>query len=1473
MPRIIKDENEATKPNSNSHFFSPDPSPHQFFDAVSNTSSLKKALDLEKSMEGWMANRINNSNNTIFDETQSSTSTSSLSSLSSTSSLADVLPTIETGNTSIEPETRPSSTNSGGKNILLEERIANNLTSDEDEDSTASWQLPNLKSRLKFKSEMADFIYPKSCYAGYKPPLPIIQERFAVENLIREIRRIKAESPSDRSEESNEFFEIELSDFSVYSPDKKTHGLKLNGLQHLHTRKGNPVFLFDGILSVGDMRHYVEGIPFQEVPVGNYGKDLHTVGGEIWIRSNLNQKYEIYYRLKNPSKEYKRFHTGFLWLVDLAKHFVDFCHFCGPGLVTLLRFREEFSRWIWDQHENSEEFHAWWHEYNLHDFAQVIAVYAEFLYKECCGLDESNEVDELRLQPIWDEVLPENLKAVPKQRLEKTNTIVTPYVFELFNHLKFGSYLESVDITGISKKRHTSQVADLNLTEGAQRKKSNVANTKNLRPVRVGDVVSIKKDGPNSVWKDEGSRHRAAEECWYAYVVAVHEDEEGLPEFDVIWLYHPSETACAKMKYPWSREYFMSNHCTCEGDDRIQPEDVIGIKPVLWHSGPPNDGNSDKIFIRQTFLDQERFVTLKESHKTCTHHRNNTSDTDDVCEEYPVGQTVYSPPVSQKKNELEVYEVAEYVDGGKRVMLRRFIRRQEFDGTGKPNELVYSEKLESHLISKISGRCLVRFYTQDDVAQGNIPVPYNRDGNGNAFYVATRLVESDGEKRLIPIHDNLPRSVIQGFDPSVGLSRPVLRGMDLYCGGGNFGRGLEEGGAVRNEWAVDYDDTAIHTYRANLKDPDKVKLFHGSVDDLLYQAMKGNPRSNPLIPVPGEVDFISAGSPCQGFSLMNSLRDNKKGLKNQSLIASVAAFVDVYRPKYGILENVVNMAQKGLGRDEDILSQLVCAIVGMGYQVDIQLLDAWSYGSPQGRSRIFVTFTAPGLEPLRHPHHSHSHPQWKKSLGLGKLANGEAFGHRQDMPTPFSYISIGKATEHLPLIGDAQTNQCTPYPYHVLALGIPASLKYQIDCIPTHPRGMNFAKTWAQGKGVMSKEDRTLFPSSVTSKGRYRESVMDNSRAWGRVIPTRLTSTIMVRLHATDSRMGSVLHWDEPRYMSVAEAQIAQGFLNGEVMIGRSHDWFRILGNSVCRNVSLALGLSLRDAWLGSEDVLPSTIANSVPARVTPSWRLTDGFFPSDSTDELMREDSPLLATPAPALRKETRIVPAKRKAILPPAKEKDHKMPRIGSASIGAAVRDALNSNEMQAQLARAQESCLAATRTNSQYQPYHDGLRTFSPSSFASPEHHKRFQARNIVTPSTGRTKLPSSISASHPALPSSSLSTPRSSSSSFQRPRPKSPRPHVSKKYKTTVEVLVEVIDLISDDEDPDESEKEVLAGTSGAGNARIGSVPSASYRGNGPLGGFPGTGVEKYRPVDNSIFGAYGSTRGAAARAVVLGKRKA
>lgn len=87
----------------------------------------------------------------------------------------------------------------------------------------------------------------------------------------------------------------------------------------------------------------------------------------------------------------------------------------------------------------------------------------------------------------------------------------------------------------------------------------------------------------------------------------------------------------------------------------------------------------------------------------------------------------------------------------------------------------------------------------------------------------------------------------------------------------------------------------------------------------------------------------------------------------------------------------------------------------MGYQVQQVNLDAWSYGDPESRSRLFISITAPGLVPMPHPHLTHSPPPGKNDRKIGTAVNGEAFGERRFELTPFKFVTVKETTKYLPV--------------------------------------------------------------------------------------------------------------------------------------------------------------------------------------------------------------------------------------------------------------------------------------------------------------------------------------------------------------------------------------------------------------------------------------------------------------------------
>ncbi|KAB5526360.1 hypothetical protein GE09DRAFT_470036 [Coniochaeta sp. 2T2.1] len=1036
-------------------------------------------------------------------------------------------------------------------------------------------------------------VTPRSRFEGWIPPASRTKEHVAVKALIERL----AESVDIEKEG---FVEFELDKFCVYV-NSAIYQDDLRPLQHLST-KGPDEFYFDGVLGLGDLQFYVERVPFSQLPVGNYGTAHPSVDDQIWIHSRKQAKdrKQIFYKLKRPSVEYERFHTPFLWIADLAKHVVDYCGYMAERnkAVTLRHFKHEFIDWLRKIHKDSATFLRWHVMHGRDDFGGALTANVEYIWKEACGvlgykeassLQVFREVRDLTQYRPFAEVLGD--KRAPVQ----PSTIVTPYIHKCFGHSEFGQLLEPLqprggpvtpaenepDFKTADEVKHVEVTAttkamlapDFGRSKSTRRDSSATrARQYLIASIKPGTTLSTPPDGfgTGTKWRREVAKGTTDEHRWFGRVQKVHiSHKTGERAFDVTWLYRPVDTPCCKMVYPWSKELFLSDHCTCEEgrNARVDEDEVLAVHDIDWFGSP--ETTTAEFFVRQTYLvEQRRWVTLDESHMTCNHSRTERVP-------YKPGDTVLAT-LASKDVRADPYEVVKVFKQGpnKFVRLRRLLRRTEVDlrngQHARPNELVYTDETIAVKAQRILGRCIVRCFDTDE----QLPCPYDRNGTANFFFITHKLENGS----CVPFSNyTRPLTLRQGFDPKRRVKK--LRGLDLFCGSGNFGRGLEEGGVVDMRWTNDIWTEAIHTYMVNA--PHHTKPFLGSVDDLLRLAIEGDDR----VPKRGDVDFISGGSPCQGFSLITADKTHDRQKKNRSLVASFASFIDFYRPKYGILENVLSIVQSGRGRDEDAFSQLICAIVGMGYQTQLALGDAWTYGAPQSRSRAFLYFAAPGHQLPEPPRPSHSHFDGVKSRGLGNMTNGESFVSRPFEATPFKFVSAADATADLPDIQDAKPDYCVGHPDHRISMGVTSRSRFQYHCIPTHPYGMTFAKTWNKGQGTMTPADRDLFPH----KGLRVEP---QSKGWGRVNPKSVFQTITTRVTPTDARTGRLLHWQQSRPITILEARRAQGFLDHEVLVGNLASQYELVGNSVARPMALALGLQFREAWLGSlyEETMPVAV-------------------------------------------------------------------------------------------------------------------------------------------------------------------------------------------------------------------------------------------------------------------------------------------
>jgi DNA (cytosine-5)-methyltransferase 1 len=139
-------------------------------------------------------------------------------------------------------------------------------------------------------------------------------------------------------------------------------------------------------------------------------------------------------------------------------------------------------------HKDSAGFQSRYDKYGGDDFRRAISFNIIFLFKESIGIK-----DGLRKQPIWSEVLEKGY--IPLQEVGELETIVTSYVYECFEHLRFGHLLKSVAPTRAEHDRRVCQGNALHLA---------------------------------------------------VYVQGVHESDKGERSFDATWLYKPSDSSCVR---------------------------------------------------------------------------------------------------------------------------------------------------------------------------------------------------------------------------------------------------------------------------------------------------------------------------------------------------------------------------------------------------------------------------------------------------------------------------------------------------------------------------------------------------------------------------------------------------------------------------------------------------------------------------------------------------------------------------------------------------------------------------------------------------------------------------------------------------------------------------------------------------------------------------------------------------------------
>jgi len=199
----------------------------------------------------------------------------------------------------------------------------------------------------------------------------------------------------------------------------------------------------------------------------------------------------------------------------------------------------------------------------------------------------------------------------------------------------------------------------------------------------------------------------------------------------------------------------------------------------------------------------------------------------------------------------------------------------------------------------------------------------------------------------------------------------TLKSFDLFCGTGGFSRGFEKSTAACYETLLGVDILPVAVRTFGLNHPGAVAV----TSDI--RRLRCDEIQERLKLERGGLDLILGGPPCQGFSSIRPFRSSAEDDPRNSLAEQFANFVNFFRPRALVIENVVGLATHNGG---SALAQMQECFAGLGYACDWRILNAAHYGVPQRRERLIFIGVEKGARVL-FPQPSHE-------------SNGSTIGHR-----------------------------------------------------------------------------------------------------------------------------------------------------------------------------------------------------------------------------------------------------------------------------------------------------------------------------------------------------------------------------------------------------------------------------------------------------------------------------------------------
>jgi DNA (cytosine-5)-methyltransferase 1 len=172
------------------------------------------------------------------------------------------------------------------------------------------------------------------------------------------------------------------------------------------------------------------------------------------------------------------------------------------------------------------------------------------------------------------------------------------------------------------------------------------------------------------------------------------------------------------------------------------------------------------------------------------------------------------------------------------------------------------------------------------------------------------------------------------------MTAKKLNVIDLFCGCGGMSKGLTDAG-LNIIAGIDIWDKAVQNYNKNFEH----KAYCEDLTQLSPEKFNELYNKNNEI-----IDLIVGGPPCQSFSIAGK-RD--KNDPRNALFMEYVKYLDYFKPKAFIMENVIGMLSKKTESSENVID-IIMENLNKNYNCIITKLYASDFEVPQNRRRVII---------------------------------------------------------------------------------------------------------------------------------------------------------------------------------------------------------------------------------------------------------------------------------------------------------------------------------------------------------------------------------------------------------------------------------------------------------------------------------------------------------------------------------------